>query len=72
MAVASSLRNGYVRYTDYVHTWYRAVLEIDGYRVRTSKRVFERARKARGYGQAVIVRLERMRGGEHGDGTEAP
>lgn len=64
----------YVRYTDGIHKWYRAVLDCDPLRheLRVSRRKFTRAAVAENYGIRVSMRLERLRKKmkEDGDGSK--
>jgi hypothetical protein len=53
----------YVRYSDGIRKWYRAVLENPAFgRIRVSRRKFKRARDAAAYRERVLGRNQRLWG----------
>jgi hypothetical protein len=62
ITVVLGKRREYVRCSDGIRHWYKAVLEENHDMIRMSRLRLERAGDAAYYGQEVVARLKRMRG----------
>jgi len=62
ITVVLGRRREYVRCSDGIRKWYKAVLEENHIEIRVSRRRLERADEAAYYGQKVVARLKRIRG----------
>jgi hypothetical protein len=61
MIKAKWTRRKSVRFDNGLRKWYRAVLDQNHRHLRTSRKIFKRARDAEAYQQQVLGRLERLR-----------
>jgi hypothetical protein len=62
ITVVLGRRREYVRCSDGIRKWYKAVLEENHTEIRVSRRRLERADEAAYYGQEVVARLKRRWG----------
>ena len=62
ITVVLGRRREYVRCSDGIRKWYKAVLEESQDMIRMSRLRLERADEAAYYGQKVVARLKRIRG----------
>jgi hypothetical protein len=62
ITVVLGRRREYVRCSDGIRKWYKAVLEENHTEIRVSRRRLERADEAAYYGKEIVARLMRMRG----------
>jgi hypothetical protein len=62
ITVVIGKRREYVRCSDGIRKWYKAILEENHTEIRVSRKRIERADEAAYYGFKVVARLKRLRG----------